>query len=60
MKWIFVDQDAGKCRNLLVKPNTSHRTLHHLAGVRFRSPARAAAVVADVDPGVEVTPITSG
>ena len=23
-------------------------------------PARAAAVVADVDPGVEVTPITSG
>jgi hypothetical protein len=40
---------------LLIKPNTSHRTLHHLAGVRFRSPARAAAVVADVDPGVEVT-----
>jgi hypothetical protein len=24
---------------LLIKPNTSHRTLHHLVGVRFRSPA---------------------
>jgi mannose-6-phosphate isomerase-like protein (cupin superfamily) len=32
--------------SLLIKPNTGHRTLHHLAGVRFRSPARAAAVAA--------------
>ena len=26
-------RDAGRCRNLPIKPNTSHRTLHHLVGV---------------------------
>jgi hypothetical protein len=31
-------RDAGEVPDLPIEPNTSHRTLHHLAGVRFRFP----------------------